>query len=444
MNSLSSYYIEKIKSLKPRIILLNGPFLWAQAPSYTLSVIDSYFREKNLSSFPLDLNFLLYSHYPHLRKNWTFSNVYKQEKILNDLFKDDFFSPILKILKSDFIDYLGFSISKNNEKFMIKFIEKLREYTGKKIILGGPQIFFNYCLKNYNYFNIADKIVIGEIESSEIDIENSQKIFLANNNSKLIIPDFKNFPLTLYPRKRHLPLMITRGCICKCAFCSERLIFGKYRKIDLKIVEEKIKEYKKNYNIFWITFFDSLIDGDLEYLYKLAEILKKLEIKWEAQFLIRKDITEKLLLKLKESGCFNLFIGMESASDKILEKMNKPFRKKDIINFLKLAKKVNLHFEISLIFGYPYEQEKDFEETCKFIEEYKEYIPKIAQINPFIFYPCTEIAKEFPHYKLYETYLDAEKATLRINRVLKLINSLKIPYTESYINNLTTFTKNNK
>jgi len=138
---------------------------------------------------------------------------------------------------------------------------------------------------------------------------------------------------------------------------------------------------------------------------------------------VRKDFPLSLAELLKKSGCFNLFVGLESASDKVLSAMNKGFTKEDACLFFEILKKAGLQYEISIIAGYPKEEENDFKETIDFITKNKTVIPKIAQVNPYIDY------FSYP-------YTPSAQATERVKRLISLLRKEGIPYTKSFINNL--------
>jgi len=106
--------------------------------------------------------------------------------------------------------------------------------------------------------------------------------------------------------------------------------------------------------------------------------------------------------------------------------MNKGFDTSCAINFFKILKAADLHFEISLIFAYPGEGKKEFKDTVDFIVGNKKLIPKIAQANPFTDYLNSFDARA----------LASGEARNRIDLFLKTIEGEKIKYTKSFINNL--------
>jgi threonylcarbamoyladenosine tRNA methylthiotransferase MtaB len=132
---------------------------------------------------------------------------------------------------------------------------------------------------------------------------------------------------------------------------------------------------------------------------------------------------------MKQAGCFNLFIGLETASDAVLKRIQKGITRNDALTFFEKMKGAGLHFEISLITAFPGETEKEFEETCAFIKQHKEMIPKIAQVNPYVPYEGTMLGEANPH-------VDETLGKKRVRRLVELFEKEKIPYTKSYIGNL--------
>lgn len=174
-------------------------------------------------------------------------------------------------------------------------------------------------------------------------------------------------------------------------------------------------------------FCDSLINYSNAWLEEFSTLIikNKIRVKWEAQMRVDKNFDVSLGKLMKASGCYNLFVGLESASIATLKNMNKGFSPDTALDFFKKLTRSGLHFEISLIFGYPGETKADFNSTLNFVIKNKNIIPKIAQANPFIDYmaKCTD---EFP----------TQTAIERIGKFVKSIETEKIRHTKSFINNL--------
>jgi len=144
---------------------------------------------------------------------------------------------------------------------------------------------------------------------------------------------------------------------------------------------------------------------------------------------IRSDMSEQLLKKMKKSGCYNLFIGLESGSAATLKRMHKGFSPDEASRFFAKLKSAGFSFGISVIVGYPGESAKDFKESLDFILRHREIIPKIEQVNPFTYYDGTSV---FPKgdYKLNKASLS------RMDYFVRRIKEQGFKYTNAFLGNL--------
>ncbi|MDD3295858.1 MAG: radical SAM protein [Candidatus Omnitrophica bacterium] len=323
--------------------------------------------------------------------------------------------------------YLGFSLFKRNQNFTFRLAKDIRnKFPDKKIIFGGPQmLFFKESLLR-DSFKVTGE---GEIPFLEIIRGSDKKNYEfkeLDNLDELCFCDFSSTGLNSYSRV--IPLLSSRGCPHKCNFCSERLLYKKFRHHSPEYMFEQIKFLKSEHLINNFVFCDSLINYSRRWLETLCNLLIKhrLNINWEAQMRVEDKFPLGLARLIKQSGCYNLFVGLESGSDTTLKNLNKGFSAATASEFIATLKKAELHFEISLIFGHPGENNKSFKETLVFIKQNKTNIPKIAQANPFVDYLGTFPGEYFPN----------QQAKKRINLFLRMIKEERIPYTKSFINNL--------
>ncbi len=415
--------------MKELVHLIQAPPSWLKTPPLSLIYLKNYLDSKGYKTGISDLNIEIFKLTKKNQNQWL---------KLDEAFESNFFAEIEKnhpqVLKKLYkkirnTDFVGFSLTKRNSWFSFSLAEKIKHtYPEKKIIFGGPHTYF---LDRKNALNEDNFWVIGEGESAlEQIIKNpKQKIyrfFEINDLDKLPFYNFTSLDVSHY--SKYLPLFSSRGCRYRCNFCSERKLIGQFRCHSPKYLIEQIKILKNKHKNSNFIFCDSLINFDLRWLEELLKLMlkEKLNIKWEAQIRITNNFPPKLARLMKQSGCYNLFIGLESASDKILKAMNKGFQSKDALSFFKILIKARLHFEISLIFGYPQESNEDFEKTLQFIVKNKKIIPKIAQANPFVDYLDDFSEKKYPSREVLN----------RLDKFLRTIQNENIRYTKSYINNL--------
>ncbi|MCM8786571.1 MAG: B12-binding domain-containing radical SAM protein [Candidatus Omnitrophica bacterium] len=410
------------------IIIVQTPPFWLKTPPLSLIYLKNYLLSKNIKVTTIDLNFIFFKLLKFTKTQWL--NLDREfEKNLFLIAKKNFpfiFENFYKKIKN--IEFIGFSILKRNMPFALKLANEIKMlYPTKKIIFGGPQTLFldlqNKLIDDYFW-------VIGEGENPlyKILTESNQKIYKFNEIKELDTLPFLNFqPLLPQNYSMSIPLFSSRGCLYNCHFCSEKLLYKKMRYHSPKYVVDLIKHLKNEYSIPNFIFCDSLFNFSREWLENFCLLLLKnnIKINWEAQMRIEKNFPLYLAKLIKKSGCYNVFVGMESGSNKVLSLMDKGFTTEDAINFFKIFKKAGLHFEISLIFGYPNETEKDFMESIEFIVKNKKIIPKIAQANLFVDYFNTQDIANPP-----------KNLKNRLEIFLKTIQSEKIKYTKSYIGNL--------
>ena len=110
---------------------------------------------------------------------------------------------------------------------------------------------------------------------------------------------------------------------------------------------------------------------NMDELRKLFEVLKKFELDFNYEFTFEcnlNDITEELLLFLKENNVNRLSIGVESFNEKILKVLGRKYNF-DIMEKLELVKKYFSNINIDLIYGVNGESLEDLKEDLdKFIK----------------------------------------------------------------------------
>ncbi len=100
-----------------------------------------------------------------------------------------------------------------------------------------------------------------------------------------------------YAVRNRLVLMLSRGCINRCAFCSEGANFKKYRSRSatnaVAEIRQQIRALGDPPGVF-INFNDSLINGDMKEFVALCDLIKAegLRFSWGGMALFRPEMTE--------------------------------------------------------------------------------------------------------------------------------------------------------
>ena len=418
------------------ILFILCPPYWEKLPHPGLASLCAYLNRAGVKSLFFDFNTLLYHRLKETTgKDWTINPSYTEESFYESLRNKapGLFENLFTLIKKERFSHIGFSLLKSNRTFVLKLARELKEaFPLVKIVLGGPET-FTLKIEGSLPLSCADHIVIGEgekaLERLLTETGSEKEISFLQLDSLDFFPRYSEFNLPSYIRKKAMPLLFSRGCINRCSFCSERLLFKGYRCKDPGILLEEILYHVHRNSISWFTFYDSMINGDLKKLDEGVDLLLKSgrRISWDAQIGIRPDMPEELLEKMKRSGCVNLFVGLESGSAVLLEKMRKNFTPDQASLFLRKLNNAGLQNEISLILDFPGEEEKDFDDTLRFLKTNRSVIKKIAQVNLFKPYPGTAAA---------EFFSNAPARPGKIRRIISVLEENKIRYTPSFIGNL--------
>jgi len=427
-----------------KIALTLLPVFWPNMPPLGLAVLKGYLAANGIQTTCLDFNNYFFQKVSsELQKEWRKScnqgfeeNIYN---ILSTKYSSDFSGMIDRLLDYEIV---GMTCYQSNIETVLKVARLLKQKNNRiKIILGGPEIARAYFDRGEDiqtlYDNSADLLVVGEGERpifkyvtghkynehiaayDEIDIKEEAPL-----------PDYSDFTIDSYPRKLSVSLICSKGCVKGCRFCSERLLHKKFRVYPVSNTVKQI-EYHKDKGINQFVFHDSLINGDLRSLESLCdEIINNFgSIHWEAQIAIRDDMPDRLFKKIKESGCYNLFVGLESGCDDILKKMNKGFTVGMAGDFFGKLKAHKLSFGVSIIVGFPGETEETFREGLNFILQNRDLIPKIEQVNPFVYYNGIDLPKE-------ADYKYCKESIKRANIFIEEIKQAGFKYTKAFMMNL--------
>ncbi|MBU1121937.1 MAG: B12-binding domain-containing radical SAM protein [Candidatus Omnitrophica bacterium] len=417
--------------MKKLVYIIQTPPFWVKTPPLALFYLKKHLEKKGISTGIIDLNHTIFNLGLYTPPQWLGLDETFEKNLFFIIEKK--FPSILSNLLSEIKDsqFIGFSLFKRNTPFALLLAQKIKQqFPSKKIIFGGPQVLF---LDKANKLDPQFSWIIGEgeiplyqaIQNNANAISRFQEI---DTLDTLPFIDFDPINLTDYSHSRSIALITSRGCTHKCAFCTEKNLYQKFRHYSPQYMIDQITYLIKKYQTTHFIFTDSMINYKNTWLEEFCQkiISQRLNIQWEAQIRIKKHFPLDLAKLMKKSGCYNLFIGLESGSDKTLKNMNKGFTTNDALDFFTILTNASLHFEVSLILGYPQESETDFNQTLSFIIKNKRIIPKIAQINPFIDYFADSNDNSTPSKEA-------------INRVQTMINTLKtekIRYTKRFINNL--------
>jgi radical SAM superfamily enzyme YgiQ (UPF0313 family) len=195
-----------------------------------------------------------------------------------------------------------------------------------------------------------------------------------------------------YGANRHPVITIVsgRGCPYRCSYCVyPQVMFGhKYRVRSVKNLVDELEYIKHNFPRVKEVFLedDTLTVNKQRVLQVCREIKKRrLEVVWSTNS--RAQVDFETLRAMKKAGCRLLCVGFESASQQILNNINKKLRIEEIYQFVKNAKKAGILIHGCFLVGNPGETEETLAQTLNMA---KKLNTDTAQFYPIMVYPGTE------------------------------------------------------
>ena len=153
------------------------------------------------------------------------------------------------------------------------------------------------------------------------------------------------------------PIQTKRGCNLRCVYCSYPVLEGGgLRCRPPKDVVDDVEKLKKEHNVSYVFFTDSLFNDDSgAYLEVLREMKRrKLSIPWSA-FIKPTGITDDVAALMRETGLAAAELGSDAASDTTLRGLHKPFRFADVIRANDTLMKHGIAVAHYFMFGGPAE-----------------------------------------------------------------------------------------
>ncbi|MBU0898233.1 MAG: B12-binding domain-containing radical SAM protein [Nanoarchaeota archaeon] len=171
--------------------------------------------------------------------------------------------------------------------------------------------------------------------------------------------------------ERQVSVITSRGCPFNCVFCSIHCHMGKvWRSHSPEYVLKHLEILTKKYNVKHIHFEDDNLTLDPKRFESILDGIKKRNIKitWDTPNGVRLDtLNKKLIEKMKESGCRQLKIAIESGDQKTLDEIiDKKLDLKKAVEIAKICRELKLPLSSFYIIGFPYETRESIEKTLNF------------------------------------------------------------------------------
>ena len=307
----------------------------------------------------------------------------------------------LEVNKPDVIGIYTNLMTKLNVLRIIEFVKQHETLYKTKIVLGGPEV-RNHAEKFLQHG--ADFVVFGEGEQTMLELV--QCLSGASNTSiedvdgiaytdpkgqahrnaeraklkdldELPLPNRTKVNLQLYFnawKNRHgvsaISINTMRGCPYTCKWCSRAVYGQSYRRRSPANVVNEIEWIQKNYAVDSIWFVDDVFTISHKWLQGFTDELNERGLQIRYECITRADrMNEQVIQLLLHSGCFRVWIGAESGSQKVIDLMDRRVNVNQVREMIQLSKAYGIQAGTFIMLGYPGETKDDIYATVNHLKK---------------------------------------------------------------------------
>lgn len=175
-------------------------------------------------------------------------------------------------------------------------------------------------------------------------------------------------------RKHHgkgsVSLITARGCPYHCRWCSHE-VFGKtHRRRKPASVADELEWLINRYQPEMAWMADDVFTIHHGWLFQYATELKQRNVKLPFECISRADrLNPQVLETLAEMGCFRIWIGSESGSQRILDAMERGVTVEQVQSAVALCRSAGIQTGMFLMWGYEGEELSDIEATVEHVKK---------------------------------------------------------------------------
>jgi anaerobic magnesium-protoporphyrin IX monomethyl ester cyclase len=183
----------------------------------------------------------------------------------------------------------------------------------------------------------------------------------------------------------------SRGCPYRCTFCSNSVTGKGFRAHSVDYVVQNFERLKE-LGFASILVYDEVFTIDKQRVRDICAALQDRD--WDLPWMIRAtvgSVDEGMLQDLAAAGCEWITFGIESGSERVLKRLNKPVKLDKALEVFKASRRAGLKTLAYFMIGNPDEDESDLQKT----EQYMRRLDAdLVHIAVYTVYPATSLYDE--------------------------------------------------
>jgi anaerobic magnesium-protoporphyrin IX monomethyl ester cyclase len=294
-------------------------------------------------------------------------------------------------------DVYGVTGTSPQSKSMRQTIGMLAKRENSYVVAGGPHAtLFPHRVRDWG----ADAVVAGEGEvvgprimgANREGIINAPRVMGLDGLPFPDRSDAERYHYELNGRKA-TTMMTSRGCPFECAFCSHGLWGKQVRMRSASNVLHEVKQLK-DMGYQSVMFYDDTFTLHANRTVIISQGLGNLGLTWRC--FIRADRADVQMLKaMRDGGCEEVGLGVESGSQAILNTICKKTTVKQNAEVIDLCKRLGISVKAFIIVGLPGESWETVEETRAFLREHRPDRLDVCVYVPMPGTPITDNPKDY-------------------------------------------------
>ncbi|MGC1296391.1 MAG: radical SAM protein [Alloacidobacterium sp.] len=182
-----------------------------------------------------------------------------------------------------------------------------------------------------------------------------------------------------------------RGCPFRCNWCSHQVFGQSHRRRDPALVVDEVEWLVNEYSPDMVWVSDDVFTINHAWLRSYANEMRRRGLRIPFECISRADrLNAEMMDLLAELGCFRMWIGSESGSQRILDAMDRGVKIEQVHNAVKMSRERGIQSGMFLMWGYEGEELEDIEATVR----------HVSTSQPDIFFTTVSYPiKGTPYYK---------------------------------------------
>lgn len=204
-------------------------------------------------------------------------------------------------------------------------------------------------------------------------------------------------------------LITARGCPYTCTWCSHSVFGNTHRRRSVEDAANEVEWIVQTYQPDQLWYADDVLTIHPRWFLEFADELKRRNLRVPFECISRADrLNDKVIDALAEMGCYRLWLGSESGSQRILDAMKRKADVTDVQAKSKMLQQKGIEVGMFIMLGYEGEDVSDIEAT---VEHLKKSNPDVFLTT--VAYPIKDTAFYNEIAERVTTHLAWEKRTDR-------------------------------